>query len=229
MRQGLKVSLIIPVYNESGKIRACMDNIAGVDGLHEVIFADGGSTDGTPDIIGGRYRVLRCGKGRARQMNAAAKEAAGDILWFSHCDSLLPKDGAEEIIAAVNAGVRFGCFHIGFDYHGPFMGCNTLNSNLRARLWHIAFGDQGIFIDKDLFFEVNGFPDLPIMEDYELSRIMKRRSEKLYLLPGRIITSGRRYNRRSPLITMWQMFHLRCLYRRGVDIEEIARRYRDIR
>ena len=55
MRQGLKVSLIIPVYNESGKIRACMDNIAGVDGLHEVIFADGGSTDGTPDIIGGRY------------------------------------------------------------------------------------------------------------------------------------------------------------------------------
>ena len=60
MRQGLKVSLIIPVYNESGKIRACMDNIAGVDGLHEVIFADGGSTDGTPDIIGGRYRVLRC-------------------------------------------------------------------------------------------------------------------------------------------------------------------------
>ena len=93
MRQGLKVSLIIPVYNESGKIRACMDNIAGVDGLHEVIFADGGSTDGTPDIIGGRYRVLRCGKGRARQMNAAAKEAAGDILWFSHCDSLLPKDG----------------------------------------------------------------------------------------------------------------------------------------
>ena len=183
MRQGLKVSLIIPVYNESGKIRACMDNIAGVDGLHEVIFADGGSTDGTPDIIGGRYRVLRCGKGRARQMNAAAKEAAGDILWFSHCDSLLPKDGAEEIIAAVNAGARFGCFHIGFDYDGPFMGCNTLNSNLRARLWHIAFGDQGIFMDKDLFFEVNGFPDLPIMEDYELSRIMKRRSEKLYLLP----------------------------------------------
>lgn len=152
MRQGLKVSLIIPVYNESGKIRACMDNIAGVDGLHEVIFADGGSTDGTPDIIGGRYRVLRCGKGRARQMNAAAKEAAGDILWFSHCDSLLPKDGAEEIIAAVNAGARFGCFHIGFDYDGPFMGCNTLNSNLRARLWHIAFGDQGIFMDKDLFF-----------------------------------------------------------------------------
>ena len=84
-------------------------------------------------------------------------------------------------------------------------------------------------MDKDLFFEVNGFPDLPIMEDYELSRIMKRRSEKLYLLPGRIITSVRRYNRCNPIITMWQMFNLRCLYRRGVDIDEIARRYRDIR
>lgn len=67
------------------------------------------------------------------------------------------------------------------------------------------------------------------MEDYELSRIMKRRSEKLYRCQAGIITSGRRYNRCNPIITMWQMFNLRCLYRRGVDIEEIARRYRDIR
>ena len=228
MRQGLKVSLIIPVYNESGKIRACMDNIAGVDGLHEVIFADGGSTDGTPDIIGGRYRVLRCGKGRARQMNAAAKEAAGDILWFSHCDSLLPKDGAEEIIAAVNAGARFGCFHIGFDYDGPFMGCNTFFSNRRARQG-IAFGDQGIWIRRELFLSLGGFPELPIMEDYEFSLRMKERGIPIRFLPGRIITSGRRYREGFPLFTMWNMYRLRQMYRAGVDISEIAERYRDIR
>lgn len=226
---GRSISLIIPVYNEREKIAACMDNLSGLNGIHEVIFTDGGSTDGTAELIDGRYRMLCCEKGRANQMNAAAAEAKGDILWFLHCDSLLPPSAPAELAAAAERGARFGCFHIGFDRGGLLMRCNELNSNLRARLWHIAFGDQGIFVDKALFFEVGGFPRLPIMEDYELSRIMKRRGERLCLLQSRIITSGRRYDRRCPLVTMWQMFYLRCLYRRGVDINEIARRYADVR
>jgi len=76
---------------------------------------------------------------------------------------------------------------------------------------------------------MGGFPDLPIMEDYEFSRRMKAARIPIRQLPGRIITSGRRYEKKFPLLTMWQMFYLRCLYRKGVDINEIARRYRDIR
>ena len=109
------------------------------------------------------------------------------------------------------------------------MGCNTFFSNFRARRWHIAFGDQGIFVRRDLFEELGGFPNLPLMEDYELSRRMKARKIPLTVLPGRIVTSARRYRRKNPLLTMAKMFYLRCLYRAGVDIEKIARLYRDVR
>ncbi|MBQ7895747.1 MAG: TIGR04283 family arsenosugar biosynthesis glycosyltransferase [Oscillospiraceae bacterium] len=223
------ISLIIPIYNEIGKIEQCLSNLLPFAKDMEIIFADGGSTDGTLERISAPFRVISCPKGRARQMNFAAGKANGDIFWFSHCDSILPQKGPEEILAAVSKGARFGCFHIGFDYDGPFMGCNTFNSNLRAKRLHIAFGDQGIFMTRELFESCGGFPDLPIMEDYELSRRMRKQKIKLHVMPSSIITSGRRYTGQFPLLTMWQMFYLRCLYVAGVDINEIARRYKDIR
>lgn len=225
----MKLTLIIPIYNEEAVIARCLQNLAQLPADVEILFADGGSTDDTVALIGSRYPVIPCPKGRARQMNEAAKFAAGDVLWFSHCDSLLPSDGPAQIKNAVAAGAQFGCFHIAFDYDGPFMRCNALNSNLRVRLWHIAFGDQGIFVTRELFQRQGGFPELPIMEDYEFSRRMKKAHIPLRFLPGRIITSGRRYQGQFPLITMAQMIHLRHLYRTGTDIHEIARRYRDIR
>ena len=85
------------------------------------------------------------------------------------------------------------------------------------------------WVKKALFDAMGGFPDLPIMEDYEFSLRMRKAGIPICQLPGRIITSGRRYEKRFPLLTMWQMFHLRCLYRKGMDIQEIARRYKDIR
>lgn len=225
----MKLSLIIPIYNESLKIQNCLHNLSHVQGIDEVIFADGGSTDDTVQQIGDTYRVLSCPKGRAKQMNTAAKEALGDIILFSHCDSCLPDDAGLQIKEAVKKGAVFGCFHIGFDYDGPFMGCNTYFSNRRAKKSHIAFGDQGIFATKELFLREEGFPDLPIMEDYEFSRRLKRKKIPLTVLPGRIITSGRRYRGRISLWVMFRMFYLRCLYRAGVDINYIAKLYRDIR
>ena len=224
----MKITMILPVYNESKTIDAMLSQLEALRGDWEILFADGGSQDDTIEKIGGKFLVLRCPKGRANQMNFAAGEAASDILWFVHCDSVLPRDAHSQICAAVERGADWGCFHIGFDYHGPFMGCNTYFSNRRARKG-IAFGDQGIWVKKAVFAEMGGFPDLPIMEDYEFSRRMKAAHRPITQLPGTIITSGRRYEKRFPLITMWQMFYLRCLYRSGVNIQEIARRYRDIR
>ena len=222
----MKISVIIPIYNESRKIDSCLAELEKLSGEFEVLFADGGSTDGTPARIPARYRVIPSGKGRAVQMNTAAREASGDILWFVHCDSKLPEGALAQIAACPG---QFGCFRIGFDYRGPFMGCNTFMSNRRAMMDRIAFGDQGIWIRRELFLRQGGFPELPIMEDYEFSRRMKRQWIRLHVLPGRIITSGRRYQTGHPLKTMWQMIWLRHLYRRGVDIQEIARRYKDIR
>ena len=224
----MKITMILPVYNESKTIEAMMDQLDALPGNWEILFADGGSKDDTIQKIGTRYRCLKSPKGRANQMNHGAANASSEILWFVHCDSRLPIDAYEQIFHAVENGAQWGCFHIGFDYHGPFMGCNTFFSNRRARKG-IAFGDQGIWIKKDLFGAVGGFPELPIMEDYEFSLRLQQRGIPICQLPGTIITSGRRYEKRFPLITMWQMFYLRCLYRRGVDIQEIARRYRDIR
>lgn len=224
----MKISLIIPVYNESGTIDAMLSQLDALPGDWEILFADGGSSDDTIGKIGTRYNVLRCPKGRANQMNFAAKQAACDVIWFVHCDSRIPLQAHEQISSAVEGGAKWGCFHIGFDYDGPFMGCNTYFSNRRAGKG-IAFGDQGIWVRRDVFEAMGGFPDLPIMEDYEFSLRMREAAIPICQLPGRIITSGRRYEKRFPLITMWQMFYLRCLYRRGVDIQEIARRYKDIR
>ena len=224
----MTISLIIPIYNESKTIGTMLRQLEELPGDWEILFADGGSSDDTLAKIGTRHRVISCPKGRANQMNHAAKLASSDVLWFVHCDSVLPRDAHDQISRAVEQGAQWGCFHIGFDYDGPFMGCNTFFSNRRARKG-IAFGDQGIWVRRLLFEEMGGFPELPIMEDYEFSLRMRRADKPICQLPGRIITSGRRYEKRFPLITMWQMFYLRCLYRRGVDIQEIARRYRDIR
>lgn len=225
----MKLTLIIPIYNESRTISSCLNNLKHIEGIDEVIFADGGSIDDTLTKIGDTYRVIPCPKGRARQMNAAARETDSDIIFFSHCDSRLPRDAGLQIKKAAAQGAVFGCFHIGFDYDGPFMGCNTYFSNRRAKRSHIAFGDQGIFVRRELFLSEGGFPDLPIMEDYEFSRRMKRKKIPLTVLPGQIITSGRRYRGRCSLWVMFQMFYLRCLYRAGVDINYIAKVYRDIR
>lgn len=224
----MKITMIIPVFNEGKTISALLSQLETLPGDWEILFADGGSTDDTREQIGSRHRLLPCPKGRANQMNHAAAAASGDVLWFVHCDSILPEDAHSHICAAVEMGACWGCFHIGFDYHGPFMDCNTFFSNLRAKRG-IAFGDQGIWVKKELFGEMGGFPALPIMEDYEFSLRMGRAGNPICQLPGTIITSARRYRGRFPLWTMWQMFYLRCLYRRGMDIQEIARRYKDIR
>ena len=224
----MKISMILPVYNESNTVDKMLHQLEALPGNWEVLFADGGSNDDTLEKIGSRYRVLSSPKGRANQMNCGATNASAEVLWFVHCDSILPRDAHRQIRTAVESGADWGCFHIGFDYDGPFMGCNTYFSNRRARRG-IAFGDQGIWVKKALFDAMGGFPDLPIMEDYEFSLRMKAANIPICQLPGRIITSGRRYEKKCPLITMWQMYRLRCLYRKGMDIQQIAGRYKDIR
>ncbi len=224
----MKISMVLPIYNESKTIEAMMNQLDQLPGDWEILFADGGSKDDTIRKIGTRYRVLRSPKGRANQMNHGAANAVSDVLWFVHCDSQLPKDAHSQISLAIAQGKEWGCFRIGFDYDGPFMGFNTYFSNRRARKG-IAFGDQGIWIKKNAFLAMGGFPDLPIMEDYEFSLRMQKAGIPICQLPGRITTSGRRYEKKFPLLTMWQMFYLRHLYRNGTDIQEIARRYKDIR
>ena len=224
----MKVSIIIPTYNEEKTLPGLLRSLEPIKEKAEILFVDGGSSDGTLGLIPDAYRLIRGPKGRAKQMNLGAEMSTGDVLFFLHCDSELPPDAIEQI-ETVMKDCRAGCFGIAFRSRNIWMKCCQFLSNRRAKDRKIMFGDQGIFIRRDLFFEIGGFPALPIMEDYQLSLTLKERGEKISLAKKRIYTSDRRFVLGGPLRVMWKMQRLRAMYRKGTDIETIAGLYRDIR
>lgn len=223
-----KISVIIPVYNESAAIGALMARLSPLMGDCEIIFVDGGSTDNTVEQVAlqGGFALTSPQKGRANQMNFGALRAGGDILWFLHADSLPPPNALTQIRAVLGSGYGIGCFPIQFDSKHPLMRVNAfLSNNLRARLFSIAFGDQGIFIKKDLFDGLGGYPSIPLMEDYKLSLEARKAGYRIGLAKGKITTSERRYLQYGRLKTILKMWSLQRRFRRGDDIEKIARIY----
>jgi hypothetical protein len=224
-----KISVIIPIYNEAKQIIQLQNELQKLPAC-EIIFADGGSTDETLDLIDKQYTVIKTDKGRAKQMNAAAHISSGAILFFLHADSIIPNNTEQKIQEATRQ-YRFGCFRIAFNSQGLFFAICTFMSNLRATVFKYPFGDQGIFVERNLFFESGGFPDIPIMEDYQFSINMKNKKEKLVVINEKIISSARRFNGSFfyKLKLSMQMFFLRFAYRRGKNIDDIAKQYKDIR
>ena len=177
-----------------------------------------------------RYPVIQSPKGRAKQMNMGAEESSGDVLFFLHCDSEVPPTALEEI-ETVMKKYRAGCFGIAFHSYNFFMFTCRVISNHRIKDRKVMFGDQGIFIDRKLFFEVGKFPEMPILEDYQFSLILKEKGIPLGMTRHRIYTSDRRFggNTIEKLKVMWLMNRLRAMYRDGVPAEEIAKLYKDVR
>lgn len=226
----MNISIIIPTYNEEKTIEKLMTTLEAVKGRCEILFVDGGSTDKTVELIGDRYPVLHSDKGRARQMNYGAKESTGDVLFFLHCDSELPKTALEEITEVMSKH-KAGCFGIAFHSWHFFMLTCRIISNHRVFDRKVMFGDQGIFVERKLFFEAGMFPEIPIMEDYQFSLTLKEMKVKLGMTKHRIYTSDRRFrgNTVTKLKIMWKMNRLRAMYREGVPIEKIAELYKDVR
>lgn len=224
------ISIIIPIYNEEKRIVMFQEQLKELQGKCEILFVDGGSTDRTLELIDPGYTVLHSEKGRGRQMNAGAKASCGDILFFLHCDSELPPKPLAEI-RRVMRDYRAGCFGIAFHSHNFFMFTCRVISNHRVKDRKIMFGDQGIFVDRELFFEVGMFPEIPIMEDYQFSLTLKEKRVKLGMAGRRIYTSDRRFPKGTvpKLKLMWKMNRLRKMYRDGASIERISDMYRDIR
>lgn len=224
------ISIIIPIYNEEKRVVMFQEQLRELQGTCEILFVDGGSSDRTLELIDPGYTVLHSEKGRGRQMNAGAKASCGDILFFLHCDSELPPKPLAEI-RRVMRDHQAGCFGIAFHSHNFFMFTCRVISNHRVKDRKIMFGDQGIFVDRELFFEVGMFPQIPIMEDYQFSLTLKEKRVKLGMTGRRIYTSDRRFPKGTipKLKLMWKMNRLRKMYRAGVSIERISDMYRDIR
>lgn len=223
------ISIVIPIYNEEKNIKKIQNNLSILKGEFEVIFCDGGSEDNTLKLIEDKYTVIKSPKGRANQMNYGSKVAKGDVLFFLHCDSKIEEDIIIKIEDEINKGCKVGCLKLKFDNEMIWMKVCAYMSNLRVKLRKIAFGDQGIFVKKEIFEEIGGMPNLPIMEDLEFSLIMRRNKYYFNQIDSYIETSARRFLDKGIFRTMFEMQKLQIQYFCGRDINEINKEYRDIR
>ena len=220
-----KISIIIPCYKEGDTLSRMEEQLRPYKKQAEILFADGGENH-----FSGEYKVVPCPKGRAKQMNTAAREACGDVLFFLHCDSILPDDFLEEIREALRK-TPVACFGIRFSSPAPLMMICSFISNHRVYDRKVMFGDQGIFLGRELFFQMGGFPDIPLMEDYQFSLNLKKCGIPMGLCRKRLITSERRFSGSffHKLSIMWKMNRLRARYRKGEEINALAKEYKDIR
>ena len=188
-------------------------------------MVDGGSTDGTAELAARLCdRVVRSERGRARQMNAGAREAQGDALVFLHADTRLPQQADHLVLRALERSA-WGRFDVRIDGRHPLLGVVACAMNLRSRLTGIATGDQAIFVRRGAFA---GFPEIPLMEDIAFSKAMKRR-ERPACLRERVMTSGRQWEKHGVLSTIALMWRLRLRYALGASPERLARDYADRR
>lgn len=221
-------SVIVPVYNEERALPAFLQQVADWDDDVEVVFSDGGSTDATLSLLRG-HRVVSGPKGRGDQCNRGAQAARGDALLVLHADVRVDADAFAQIRRALEQGARWGCLTLRWDLRTPVYRFGEWMSNLRAGVGCIPFADQGMFFDRAFFAEIGGFPDIAIMEDYELSRRLKRHGIRPRQLSAQIHASARRFEEGGPMRTALLMWRLRRWYRRGMDPDRIAAHYADIR
>jgi len=221
------LSLIIPTLDEGAIIRTLLESLQPLRASgHQVILVDGGSGDDTLGQARGLVDLaLTAPAGRASQMNIGAEAAAGEVLWFVHADSLLPSGAAQTLLDGLARRQRlWGRFDVSLDARGLLFRLTEVLISWRSRLTGIATGDQGLFVRRGAFFEVGGFPPLPLMEDVALSRHLKRLGRPL-ALRLRIRTSARRWEQRGPLRTILLMWRLRLAFFLGADPTKLAESY----
>lgn len=222
-----RVTVVVPVLNEERCIARLLDHLAGEVPRPEVVVVDGGSRDGTVAAASAHpgVRVLAAPRGRARQMNAGARAAAGDVLLFLHADTTLPRGAVERVRAAVAAGADFGCFELRIESDDPRLRLASRMISLRSRLIPSATGDQAQFFRREFFFGLGGYPDLPLFEDMKLVGLAAR-AGRYACLDLEVGTSARRWHAHGVNSTIAKMLALRSLYHLGVDPRVLARYYR---
>ncbi len=222
----MQLSIIIPALNEAPEIT---DHLSLVqcyrDAGHEVILSDGGSIDATLHQAQGRVdKIIHAERGRARQMNAGAEQARGDVLLFLHADTRLPENADRLIREALESGRVWGRFDVRLSGRTWLLRIIETSMNWRSCLSGIATGDQAIFVLREVFVRLDGFADIPLMEDIELSRRLKKISAPC-CLRQRVITSSRRWETQGILRTLLLMWGLRLAWFFGVSAARLQQIY----
>ena len=220
------ISIIIPTLNEEDVIQTLLQQLQTYRQQgHEVIVVDGGSHDNTRSVADSLSdKVISSEAGRALQMNNGATQSRHEVLWFLHADTLIPENAIEQIQQALNKS-DWGRFNVKLSgSHILFRIIETM-MNVRSCVSGIATGDQGIFVKRKVFGQVNEYSNIPLMEDVDLSRKLKKLSKPV-CLKYTLMTSSRRWEKNGISSTILLMWKLRFLYWVGVSPEHLARQYR---
>lgn len=224
----MRLSIVIPVLNEAARLPTLLSGLQPLRARGvELIVADGGSGDCSRELAAPFVdRVIEAPRGRARQMNAGAAEARGEVLLFLHADTTLPPDADALVLRAMNAGAAWGRFDVRIDGRSRWLPIVGALMNRRSRWTGIATGDQAMFVRRAVFEQLGHFPDQPLMEDIELCKRLLAAGHRPACLRERVTTSGRRWDERGPLRTIVLMWQLRWRYWRGASAQAIWEAYR---
>jgi rSAM/selenodomain-associated transferase 2 len=220
-----QLSIIIPVLNEAGHIAATLQALQPLRDRCQLLLVDGGSTDGSVASAEPLVdSVLHSPRGRALQMNCGAAQAQTDVLLFLHVDTLLPDNAVNLIMTAIAEGFCWGRFNVSFDNSRTVFKMIAFMMNQRSRLTGIATGDQALFVTRDAFQAVGGFPNIRLMEDIAISARLKTISTPC-CLNDCVITSARRWLQYGVVKTILLMWWLRLRYFFGTHPDNLAACY----
>lgn len=228
----MTISVIVPVLNELPNLPACLDSVHRAIAGAEIIAVDGGSTDGSCEWLAARPDVhfLTSARGKGPQQNAGAAVAIGEVLLFLHADCQLPVTagtGLESVLR--DSDVAGGCFDVSFAERRPFsLHVLAWGMNARARLLRQSYGDQALFVRRRVFETVEGLPDWPLFEDYELVRRFKTQGS-FVVIPAPITLSARRFLKYGVWRTLALVLFLQFGYQIGVPPARLKRWFVDVR
>lgn len=221
-----KLSIIIPVLNESSQIESCLQELQLLRQQgHEVVVVDGGSHDNTLSLASPLCdQLVQSKKSRAIQMNTGAAVATGHCFLFLHADTSLPSKISDLFFQIKNIENRWGRFDIRLTGNHFLFRIIELCMNIRSRLTGIATGDQVVFVGRELFSEIKGFPIVALMEDIAISRLLLKQSKPI-CLKEKVVSSSRRWEKNGIIRTILKMWLLRLLYFFHFDTDRLAKIY----
>ncbi len=220
----MTVSIIIPALDEAAELPATLASVRVQPGPKHIVVADGGSDDATREIAAQHgVDVVMAPRGRARQMNAGAERATGDVLLFLHADTRLPDGALDRVRAALaDPAVAAGCFRLRFDRGGFWLWLWTRPLWMHWHRW--AFGDRALFVRRSAFDAVGGFPDQPIFEDLDMVQALRTQGRFVFL-DAAVTTSARRFVRHASLRQQLRNWALWGAWLVGVSPRRVARFY----